>query len=221
MKIDTNKLHMMQVDEAIEKFTVGEDYILDRALVEADCFGSAGHAAGLRKIGFLSEADHASLAEGLREIVETSRKGEFEIRREQEDCHTAIETHLTATKGDVGKRIHAGRSRNDQVVCAMRLWSKWEMLILARELRDVPELLIAVYPTRGLDVGAIEYVRKVVVACRDSGSAILLISEDLDELLALSDRIAVIYEGRLTFMPTKDVGEIGLAMAGSYRRRET
>jgi len=128
---------MMEVDEAIEKFTVGEDYILDRALVEADCFGSAGHAAGLKKIGFLCEEDHASLIEGLREIVELSRKGEFEVRREQEDCHTAIETHLTAARGDVGKRIHAGRSRNDQVVCAMRLWSKWEMLLLARELGDL------------------------------------------------------------------------------------
>jgi len=137
VKIDKNKLHMMQVDEAIEKFTVGEDYILDRALVEADCFGSAGHAAGLKKIGFLSEEDHGSLIEGLRDIVELSRRGEFEIRREQEDCHTAIETHLTAARGDVGKRIHAGRSRNDQVVCAMRLWSKWEMLLLAREIADL------------------------------------------------------------------------------------
>jgi argininosuccinate lyase len=137
VKIDPTKLHMMQVDEAIEKFTVGEDYILDRALVEADCFGSAGHAAGLRKIGFLSEDDHVSLAEGLREIVGLARRAEFNVRREQEDCHTAIETHLTASRGEVGKRIHAGRSRNDQVVCAMRLWSKWEMLLLARELVGV------------------------------------------------------------------------------------
>ncbi len=137
MKIDPTKLHLMQVDEAIEKFTVGEDYVLDRALVEADCFGSAGHAAGLRKIGFLSDADHASLAEGLREIVGLARRGEFEVKREQEDCHTAIETHLTATRGEVGKRIHAGRSRNDQVVCAIRLYSKWEMLELARELADL------------------------------------------------------------------------------------
>jgi argininosuccinate lyase len=133
---------MMQVDEAIERFTVGEDYVLDRALVEADCFGSAGHAAGLLKIGFLSGADLASLIEGLREIVELARKGDFEIRREQEDCHTAIETHLTATRGEVGKRIHAGRSRNDQVVCAMRLWSKWEMLLLARELVDLTEAAV-------------------------------------------------------------------------------
>jgi len=91
-----------------------------------------------------------------------------------------------------------------------------QKLILARELREIPRILIAAYPTRGLDVAAIEYVKKVLVDCRDGGSAILLISEDLDELLALSDRIAVIYEGKLTFMPTKDIHQIGLAMAGSH-----
>lgn len=91
-----------------------------------------------------------------------------------------------------------------------------QKLILARELREIPRILIAAYPTRGLDVAAIEYVRKVLVDCRDGGSAILLISEDLDELLALSDRIAVLYEGKLTFMPTKDIHQIGLAMAGSH-----
>lgn len=91
-----------------------------------------------------------------------------------------------------------------------------QKLILARELREIPRILIAAYPTRGLDVAAIEYVREVLVDCRDGGSAILLISEDLDELLALSDRIAVIYEGKLTFMPTNDIHKIGLAMAGSH-----
>ena len=89
-----------------------------------------------------------------------------------------------------------------------------QKLILARELREIPKLLIGAYPTRGLDVGAIEYVRKILIDCRDSGSAIILISEDLDELLAISDRIAVMYEGKLTFMPAKDINSIGLAMAG-------
>jgi len=77
-------------------------------------------------------------------------------------------------------------------------------------------LLIASYPSRGLDIGASEYVRKVLLDCKNKGSAILLISEDLDELLAISDRIAVIYEGKLTFMSDKDIQKIGLAMAGSY-----
>jgi simple sugar transport system ATP-binding protein len=92
-----------------------------------------------------------------------------------------------------------------------------QKLILSRELREMPKLLVAAYPTRGLDVGAIEYVRNVLLACRESGSAILLISEDLDELLTMSDRIEVMYEGRLTSMPTKDIHRIGLAMAGLHK----
>ena len=108
MKIDPSKLHMMKVDEAVESYTVGVDYLLDRRLVEADCFGSCAHAAGLAKIGVLSAGDGESLREGLREIVELSRGGEFGIKREQEDCHTAIEAHLTATLGEVGQRF-AGR----------------------------------------------------------------------------------------------------------------
>jgi simple sugar transport system ATP-binding protein len=89
-----------------------------------------------------------------------------------------------------------------------------QKVILARELRKIPKLLIAAYPTRGLDVGAAEFVRNILLDCRNNGSAVLLISEDLDELISISDRIAVIYEGKLTFMETKDINEIGLAMAG-------
>ena len=89
-----------------------------------------------------------------------------------------------------------------------------QKLILARELREIPKLLIASYPTRGLDVGAAEFVRKRLLDCKNSGTAVLLISEDLDELISISDRIAVIYEGKLTFMETRDIDEIGLAMAG-------
>ena len=89
-----------------------------------------------------------------------------------------------------------------------------QKVILARELREIPKLLIAVYPTRGLDVGAAEFVRNRLLDCRNIGTAVMLISEDLDELISISDRIAVIYEGRLTFMETRDINEIGLAMAG-------
>lgn len=128
MKLDPAKLHMMPVDKAVEAYTVGGDCVLDLKLVEADCLGSAGHAAGLAKIGILSPEELASLKAGLKEIVEFHRKGEFEIRREQEDVHTAIEAYLTQTRGEVGKKIHTARSRNDQVVCATRLYAKWELI---------------------------------------------------------------------------------------------
>jgi general nucleoside transport system ATP-binding protein len=93
-----------------------------------------------------------------------------------------------------------------------------QKLILARELSLQPKVIIAVYPSRGLDVGATEAVHRTLIEERDKGAAILLISEDLDELLSLSDRILVIYEGQIAGeVPPRDeyVDEIGLLMAGS------
>jgi simple sugar transport system ATP-binding protein len=92
-----------------------------------------------------------------------------------------------------------------------------QKLILARETSGSPSLMIAVHPTRGLDVGATEAVHKILIEQRDAGAAILLISEDLDELFSLSDRMAVMYEGHVIGeMPAKEanIQEIGLMMAG-------
>jgi simple sugar transport system ATP-binding protein len=95
-----------------------------------------------------------------------------------------------------------------------------QKVILAREISSKPKLMIAVQPTRGLDVGAIESVSHLLLEQRESGTAILLISEELDELLALSDHIAVIYEGEIMGdMPAEDadINEIGLMMTGTKR----
>jgi simple sugar transport system ATP-binding protein len=93
-----------------------------------------------------------------------------------------------------------------------------QKLILAREFSDEPNVIVAVYPSRGLDVGATESVHRLLIQERDRGAAVLLISEDLDELLSLSDRIVVLYEGRVMGeVPPDDnrVEEIGLMMAGT------
>jgi general nucleoside transport system ATP-binding protein len=93
-----------------------------------------------------------------------------------------------------------------------------QKMILARETSGSPSLMIAVHPTRGLDVGATEAVHKLLIEQRDAGAAILLISEDLDELLSLSDRLAVMYEGKIVGeMPTQgaNIQAIGLMMAGT------
>jgi ABC-type uncharacterized transport system ATPase subunit len=92
-----------------------------------------------------------------------------------------------------------------------------QRLILAREIDTHPRLMIAVQPTRGLDVGAIESVHRLLLAQRDAGSATLLISEDLDEILALSDRVVTVYEGRITGrfdVADADVAQLGLLMTG-------
>ncbi|NCB31077.1 MAG: ATP-binding cassette domain-containing protein, partial [Clostridia bacterium] len=93
--------------------------------------------------------------------------------------------------------------------------------IIAREIDKGPELLVAVQPTRGLDVGAIEYIHKQLVAERDAGKAVLLISLELDEVMNVSDRILVMYEGEIVgeFDPKQTtVEELGLYMAGAKRQ---
>jgi simple sugar transport system ATP-binding protein len=92
-----------------------------------------------------------------------------------------------------------------------------QRLIFAREIDTGPRVMVAVHPTRGLDVGAIEAVHRVLLERRQAGTAILLISEDLDEILALADRVDVIYEGRIvgSFPAAEaEIGTIGLLMTG-------
>ncbi|MEL7637853.1 MAG: ABC transporter ATP-binding protein [Anaerolineaceae bacterium] len=93
-----------------------------------------------------------------------------------------------------------------------------QKLILARELSSTPHMVVAMQPTRGLDVGAIESVQQLLLNQRSQGTAILLVSEDLDELLSLSDRIAVMYEGRIVGTICSgdfDITQIGLMMTGT------
>ena len=95
-----------------------------------------------------------------------------------------------------------------------------QKVLLARVLSRDPRVIIVSQPTRGLDVGASEYVREELLARRREGAAILLISEDLDELLSLSDRVVVLYEGRVVgHMPSSqaDPEELGMLMAGRGR----
>ena len=95
--------------------------------------------------------------------------------------------------------------------------------IVAREIDKNPDLLIAVQPTRGLDVGAIEFIHKKLVAQRDLGHAVLLVSLELEEVMSVSDRILVMYEGEIVgeLDPKKTtVEELGLYMSGAKRREE-
>jgi ABC-type uncharacterized transport system ATPase subunit len=95
-----------------------------------------------------------------------------------------------------------------------------QKVIIAREVSSNPELLIASQPTRGLDVGAIEFIHGEILKLREKYAAVLLISFELDEIVELSDRIAVIYEGRIVAMldaDKTDVNEIGIYMAGGHK----
>ena len=93
-------------------------------------------------------------------------------------------------------------------------------MILAREISGVPKVILAVQPTRGLDVGAIEGVHRLLLEQRQAGAAILLIAEELEELFSLSDRIAVIYEGEIMgIFDEPEAESIGLMMAGEREGR--
>jgi len=98
-----------------------------------------------------------------------------------------------------------------------------QKLILGREISAEPSLLIAAHPTYGLDVGAAEYIRKELIKCRDRGGAVLLVSEDLEELFQVCDRIAVMFEGKFMGIVTPEncnMDDIGLMMAGSLQQTE-
>ena len=118
----------LPLNEVIHHFTVGEDTALDLVLVSFDAIGSAAHARMLASVGLLGIADAKALVAELKTIRDLAKAGAFTITAEQEDCHTAIEAHLTKKLGEAGRRIHLGRSRNDQVILALRLFYRDALL---------------------------------------------------------------------------------------------
>lgn len=108
------------LDKEIEGYTVGEDYILDQVLLPYDAKASIAHAKMLRKCGYLSAGEAMG---SVKELELVAKKG-LAIKKEDEDCHTAIENHLTKKLGKAGAKIHTARSRNDQCMVAMRLYMK-------------------------------------------------------------------------------------------------
>ena len=130
-----------RLNRQIEEFTVGDDYILDQKLIKYDVLASIAHAKMLGKVGILKKDEVQELVIELNNIIELDKQDKFKIVKEQEDCHTAIENHLTKELGDLGKKIHTARSRNDQVLTALRLCYK-EELNDCREL--VNELIAAI-----------------------------------------------------------------------------
>ena len=113
-----------ELNPTIESFTVGNDSELDQTLVYYDCIASKAHAKMLRKVGLLTKPEEDDLLRELDHIIDLDKNSKFTIRPDQEDCHTAIEMFLTNSLGDIGKKIHVARSRNDQILTALRLYYK-------------------------------------------------------------------------------------------------
>ena len=125
-------------DRMIEEYTVGQDRELDLRLARYDVEGSLAHIAMLEKIGLLSRDELETLTAGLREIAAEIEAGRFEIEPDIEDVHSEVELMLTRRLGDAGKKIHSGRSRNDQVLVDLKLF-------LRDELRQIAQVTKALF----------------------------------------------------------------------------
>jgi argininosuccinate lyase len=112
----------LPLDQRVLRYTAGEDHRLDARLVPYDVRGSIAHAEMLTAVGLLSADDCTNICIGLAELEKAFAEGEWEITLDDEDVHTALETRLTEKIGDAGGRLHLGRSRNDQVLTALRLY---------------------------------------------------------------------------------------------------
>ncbi len=112
----------IELDKQVEAYTVGNDPCLDLFMLPYDVQASLAHAHMLNKIGVLTADETKKLTSGLEEILVLHKKGQFIIEPSDEDCHTAIEKYLTSKFGEAGKKIHTGRSRNDQILVAFTLY---------------------------------------------------------------------------------------------------
>ena len=129
------------LDDRVLRYTAGEDHRLDARLVLYDVRASIAHAEMLREAGLLAEQDLAAIRRGLEELAWEHGVGEWSISLDDEDVHTALETRLTERIGEAGGRLHLGRSRNDQVLAALRLYLKDEVNDLAAGARSVAAAL--------------------------------------------------------------------------------
>ena len=133
----------VQVNEEIEKFTVGRDREMDLYLAKYDVLGSMAHITMLESIGLLGSDELPKLLSELKNIYRLAEKGEFVIEDGVEDVHSQVELMLTRKLGDMGKKIHSGRSRNDQVLVDLKLFTRAEIKEIAEEVEVLFNELIA------------------------------------------------------------------------------
>ncbi|MFH1624041.1 MAG: argininosuccinate lyase [Pseudomonadota bacterium] len=122
------------LDDEMEEFTVGDDFLLDQKLIRMDVLGSIAHARMLTKIKILKEDEFVKLKGTLLEILKLQSEDRFPIHVEDEDVHTKVENYLTGKLGDLGKKIHTARSRNDQILVDLRLYTKEKLLLIQKNL---------------------------------------------------------------------------------------
>ena len=153
------------VDARIQKFLAGDDVILDREFFLHDITASKAHAEGLQRIGILSPEELTGLNRELDLLAEDFRSGAFVLDDRFEDCHSAIESRLTERLGDAGRKIHTGRSRNDQILVATRLWLKEKLLRVSELSRQVAKIALdRAEAERSLPLPGYTHIQRAVVS---------------------------------------------------------
>ena len=130
------------VNEMIQRYTVGRDREMDMLLAKSDVIGSLAHITMLQSIGLLEADELKVLSGGLKDILDIIEKGEFTIEEGVEDVHSEVELLLTRKFGDMGKKIHSGRSRNDQVLVDLKLFTRDRLHSLVNSVKSLFDILI-------------------------------------------------------------------------------
>jgi len=131
-----------EVNKEIERYTVGRDRELDLYLAESDVMGSMAHITMLESIGLLTKDELDKLLVELKDIYALAHRGEFVIEEGIEDVHSQVELMLTRRLGDIGKKIHSGRSRNDQVLVDLKLFTRRQLQLVAEDVKALFNELI-------------------------------------------------------------------------------
>lgn len=133
----------IQVDQDIERFTVGKDQLMDLYLAKYDILGSMAHITMLESIDLLTRDELNLLLKELKEIYQLAEDGKFSIEEGIEDVHSQVELMLTRKLGDIGKKIHSGRSRNDQVLLDLKLFTRSAIEEIYNAVKDLFDVLLA------------------------------------------------------------------------------
>jgi argininosuccinate lyase len=154
----------VQIDAKIMKFLAGDDVLLDREFFLHDITASKAHVEGLANIGVVSIDEAVALKRELDALAADFSAGAFVLDERYEDGHSAIEARLTERLGDAGRRVHTGRSRNDQILVATRLWLKDRLAVLEVHCRDIAKVCLARAAQPSLPLPGYTHLQRAVVS---------------------------------------------------------
>lgn len=133
----------VSVNAEIERFTVGKDREMDLYLAKYDVLGSMAHVTMLESVGLLTSEEKETLLKEMRTVYAIAERGDFVIEEGVEDVHSQVELMLTRTLGDIGKKIHSGRSRNDQILVDLKLFTRDKIQVLTSHVSEMFDILLS------------------------------------------------------------------------------